>query len=111
MTMAIGPVRAGESLTYTCLFLEDDGSPLDITGATLQMVFAPIPGSPATNARFVGSGAFNVYQGTGGMATYALTSGDTTGHVGTWLLQAVATLPNGNTRYSDAVMLPIEAPL
>lgn len=104
--MSYSPITQGEILTFPCTFIQDDGTPLNLTGASLQLIVDPVPGSPPQNTRFVGAGSFAVTNAAGGLASYTNAAGDTS-NPGYWIMTAVATYPGSQPRYSDPLQLLI----
>lgn len=104
--MAYSPVTQGEILTFPCTFVQDDGTPLDISGAALEIIFNPVPGSPPQNVRFIGAGSFALVDGPGGKANYTNVASDTA-NPGYWIITGVATKAGSQPRYSDPLQLLI----
>lgn len=96
-------------MTLPCVFQLDGGQPLNITGASLQLIFDPVPGSPPSNVRYVGTGTFTVTNAQGGLANYTTVAADTAGGTGYWLVYAVATFPGPAPRTSSPIEIQIIA--
>lgn len=98
------PLAQGESFVFTGQVFLDTGAPLPLAGASGQLVFAPVAGSPVGLVRFVGSGTWAVTDASSGSYSYTASAGDITKLLaGDWIVQAVLTLASGQTRYTTPV--------
>jgi hypothetical protein len=102
--VAYSPLTAGEVVTLPVTW-QKDGAPFDLTGASLALIFDPVPGSPASNARFIGHGAWAVLNAPQGATTYTTTAADFV--AGEWIITAVAYFGSENTlpRYADPIRI------
>lgn len=99
------PITVGDTLTfYSPQFLHLDGSPVDLTSATLSIVFLSTIGT-----RKVGTGTWTIDNATAGQAHYHYSATDVN-TAGTWTLQ-VQVLIGGEPAHTDTDMLQINQPL
>jgi hypothetical protein len=98
------PMVAGDTLTpLSVQFSYTDGTPINLTGATLSLVLE------SAGTRKVGAGTWTIDNAAAGQAHYTWQSTDIN-QAGIWLLQVAITI-GGATLHCDVRTLEIEAPL